>query len=184
MPPAIATTSLGALPAIPLENMDLETAMFMIQAKRASLQEDQLKAQMVHVQKTNEKVQALNTVLSELNKLQALLPPGAGPDTALGDKVKKPDVERFMAALKPLGITSESLFGGKTSAQFQQLTKQNLDTAVAEIKNQVDGSSNTQQLDMLRLQSLSNKRNESFDLMTNFMKKSQDNRSAIIGNIR
>jgi len=37
---------------------------------------------------------------------------------------------------------------------------------------------------MLRLQSLSNKRNESFDVMTNFVKKMQDSRSSIIGNMR
>ena len=39
-------------------------------------------------------------------------------------------------------------------------------------------------MDMLRLQSLSNKRNEAFDLMTNFMKKFADKRDAIIGNMR
>jgi len=39
-------------------------------------------------------------------------------------------------------------------------------------------------MDMLRLQSLSNKRNEAFDVMTNFIKKMQDSRSSIIGNMR
>ena len=43
---------------------------------------------------------------------------------------------------------------------------------------------NSQQMDMLRLQSLSNKRNEAFDLMTNFIKKMQENRSSVIGNMR
>ena len=41
-----------------------------------------------------------------------------------------------------------------------------------------------QQMDMLRLQSLSNKRNEAFETMTNFIKKMQDNRNSIIGNMR
>ena len=52
------------------------------------------------------------------------------------------------------------------------------------LKSSIDSLSNSQQMDMLRLQSLSNKRNEAFDLMTNFMKKMQDNRSSIIGNMR
>lgn len=43
---------------------------------------------------------------------------------------------------------------------------------------------NAQQIDMLRLQSMANKRNEAFDVMTNFIKKMQDSRSSIIGNIR
>lgn len=44
--------------------------------------------------------------------------------------------------------------------------------------------SNTQQMDMLRLQSLINKRNEAFDIMTNFTKKMQDSRTSIIENMR
>lgn len=52
------------------------------------------------------------------------------------------------------------------------------------LKNGIDALTNSQQMDMLRLQSLSNKRNEAFDLMTNFVKKMQDNRSSILGNMR
>ena len=39
------------------------------------------------------------------------------------------------------------------------------------LKDQIDSMSNSQQMDMLRLQGLSNKRNEAFDTMTNFIKK-------------
>jgi hypothetical protein len=39
-------------------------------------------------------------------------------------------------------------------------------------------------MDMLRLQSLNNKRNEAFDLMSNFVKKMQDSRSSILSNMR
>ena len=52
------------------------------------------------------------------------------------------------------------------------------------IKSGIDSMSNSQQMDMLRLQSLSNKRNEAFEIMTNFMKKMQDQLSSMIGNIR
>jgi hypothetical protein len=63
-------------------------------------------------------------------------------------------------------------------------TKGDLDKAVTDLKGQVDSMGSTQQMDMLRLQSLSNKRNEAYDLMTNFMKKFADKRDAIIGNMR
>ena len=59
-------------------------------------------------------------------------------------------------------------------------------TAEAYMKKQqseIDALGNTQQQDMLRLQSLSNKRNEAFEIMTNFMKKLADSRSGIIRNI-
>ena len=63
-------------------------------------------------------------------------------------------------------------------------TKGELDGAIQQMKSQIDSMSNSQQMDMLRLQSLSNKRNEAFDVMTNFIKKMQENRSSIIGNMR
>jgi prefoldin subunit 5 len=63
-------------------------------------------------------------------------------------------------------------------------TKGDLDAAIQTVKSQIDSLSNTQQMDMLRLQSLSNKRNEAFETMTNFIKKMQDNRSSIVGNMR
>ena len=55
-----------------------------------------------------------------------------------------------------------------------------LDAQIQDITTQIDSASNTQQMEMLRLQSLSKKRNEAFELMTNFMKKFADSRSEII----
>ncbi|MEO2255760.1 hypothetical protein ABGV43_02300 [Paenibacillus amylolyticus] len=66
-----------------------------------------------------------------------------------------------------------------------QVAQQNGDeAAVQKLKGQIDAASNSQQMDMLRLQSMSNKRNEAFDVMTNFIKKMQESRSSIIGNMR
>lgn len=66
-----------------------------------------------------------------------------------------------------------------------QVAQQNGDqAAVQTLKAQIDALGNSQQMDMLRLQSMSNKRNEAFDLMTNFIKKMQDSRTSIIGNMR
>ncbi|WP_172255039.1 hypothetical protein [Saccharibacillus deserti] len=55
---------------------------------------------------------------------------------------------------------------------------------IAKLTAQIDALGNTRQMDMLRLQSLSNKRNEAFDMMTNFVKKMQDSRSSILNNMR
>ena len=61
--------------------------------------------------------------------------------------------------------------------------KDELEGQIQELNNQINTLSDSQQMDMLRLQRLSNKRNEAFDTMTNFMKKMQDNRSSIISNM-
>lgn len=59
-----------------------------------------------------------------------------------------------------------------------------LEETIDQLKREVDAASNSQQMDMLRLQSLSQKRNEAFDTMTNFIKKMQESRASIIGNMR
>jgi len=93
------------------------------------------------------------------------------------------------------------LLDSQLQAQIQQV--QNRNQAIAELneqlqaaiqsgdtsqvqvlKGKIDALSNSQQMDMLRLQSMTNKRNEAFDVMTNFIKKMQDSRSSIIGNMR
>jgi len=64
------------------------------------------------------------------------------------------------------------------------MTQAGFDQLIQTISARIDGINSTQQLDMLRLQSLTNKRNEAFDIMTNFLKKMQDSRSSIVGNMR
>ncbi|UPK47076.1 hypothetical protein KET34_01320 [Paenibacillus pabuli] len=70
------------------------------------------------------------------------------------------------------------------NAQLQAAIQSGDASQVQALKNKIDALGNSQQMDMLRLQSLSNKRNEAFDVMTNFIKKMQDSRSSIIGNMR
>lgn len=67
---------------------------------------------------------------------------------------------------------------------YRDMTKGQIDAAVNKVKGMIDAANNTNQMDMLRLQSLTNKRNEAFDVMSNFIKKMQDSRSSIIGNMR
>jgi len=89
--------------------------------------------------------------------------------------------------LKYLLQSSSDHGTGKAVDLFRKninMTKGDLDGFIQQTKSQIDSMSNSQQMDMLRLQSLNNKRNEAFDLMTNFIKKSQDSRSSIIGNTR
>ena len=59
-----------------------------------------------------------------------------------------------------------------------------LDNQINDLSTQIDTLGSTQQMDMLRLQSLSNKRNEAYDNLTNFKKKLADEKPGIIGNTR
>jgi|GEM_PF-5295601 len=53
-----------------------------------------------------------------------------------------------------------------------------------EIKARLDAMVSTSQIDMLRLQSLTNKRNEAFEILTNALRKMSESREAIIRNMR
>lgn len=73
----------------------------------------------------------------------------------------------------------------KVATPVEDTDKQTtLDQQIQDLKNQIDHLNNSQKMENMRLQSLSNKRNEAFDIMTNFIKKMQESRSSIIDNMR
>ena len=193
-------SGLGAVQGSSIQGLDLESALMAVQSNRANLLEAQLKDQIAGVQAKNDQISKLNQALGELNKLAAQFPADAKADHKINDQVKANDYHQekvINESLKQAGVTpftqgkddwsgrgrllDNSVFNGGVGGNT---TKGQVDGAVQQLKSQIDSMSNSQQMDMLRLQSLSNKRNESFEIMTNFIKKMQDNRSAILGNLR
>jgi prefoldin subunit 5 len=187
-----------------ISGMDIETALLAVQSSRANLLEDQLKGQMEAVQKKNEKIAQLNQLMGALTGAQSSFKGEIKNEHKLGDQdaYKKDGYKQekeINDALKGAGF-DPGPFGDKAYPTNMKdangetimlkggihgdITKGDLDKAIANIKGQIDALSNSQQMDMLRLQSLSNKRNEAFDIMSNFIKKMQDSRSSIVGNMR
>ena len=151
-----------------MQGMDIESLLMAVQGERANLLEEQLMGEMKNVQAKNEQIAALNSKLTVLTGASQL---------AYTDNKTTPEATLTAAQTAELAKATPALSPMPT-------TKGALDKAVTELKGQVDSLGSTQQMDMLRLQSLSNKRNEAYDLMTNFMKKFADKRDAIIGNMR
>lgn len=157
-----------------IRNMDLETALLAVQTRRVNLLESQLKDQIEAVQKKNDQVTALNKAMSVLNGINARFDANAKPTD--GRNLQGTELQDFNDALKAAGYGGMDIGGA--------IAKQDLDAKISTLKGNIDSLSNTQQMDMLRLQSLTNKRNEAFDVMTNFIKKMQESRSSIVGNTR
>lgn len=187
---------IGAVNSINLQGMDLETALLAVQSSRANLLETQLKDQINEVQNRNAQIANLNNMVSALNGLVAQYGSGSDDATKIGDgkgisgwdknEVLSTDSDKagtlgYLA--KQAGLDLATL-GILKDGSFKDVKKGELNAAIQTLKGQIDALGNSQQMDMLRLQSLSNKRNEAFDTMTNFIKKMQDSRSAIIGNMR
>ncbi|WP_312678414.1 hypothetical protein [Microbacterium sp.] len=151
---------------ISLTAFDLEGALLAVQDRRAQLLDQQLSSQLTDVQKRNARVATLNKAISALRAYVADPTDGslAVAVTTAGAAVESHDL---------LSATSDSPEARTAAASL-----------VASLRIELDSVTNTQQTDMLRLASLSNKRNESFDMMTDVFKKMLDSRSAIIGNMR
>jgi len=167
--------NVGSIGGLDPSNMDIETAMMAVQSQRTQLLDTQLASQIKDVQGRNDAIAQLNSTLGDVTALQGKLETKDG-NTKLPDN----DETRKMVAAAKDALNKSGL----DASTFDLTTKGGLDSAVTKIKGAIDGQSNSQQMDMLRLQSLSNKRNEAFDVMTNFVKKMQDSRSSIIGNMR
>ncbi|WP_339318048.1 hypothetical protein [Paenibacillus sp. FSL R10-2734] len=162
---SVGSVNMGGITQVNIQGMDLETAMMAVQNSRTSMLEDQLKSQIADVQAKNEKISKLNQLMGIVNEELMKLPSGAAADAA----VKLADDKGAMFTDMSMAIPQ---------------TKGELENLLGQIKSEIDSASNSQQMDMQRLQSLSNKRNEAFDTMTNFIKKMDESRSSIIGNMR
>jgi hypothetical protein len=158
---------------VDVKGMDLETAMMQIQTTRANLLEAQLKDQLASVQSKNDKIAKLNTALGAINRIAAQFPASAKNGAPTKDNVNPTDVAAWEKAAKDAGLSAVDVS-----------TKSGVESQAQSLKSQIDSLSNSQQMDMLRLQSLTNKRNEAFEIMTNFIKKMQDSRASVVGNMR
>ncbi|MDM5205336.1 hypothetical protein [Cytobacillus kochii] len=69
--------------------------------------------------------------------------------------------------------------------QLNELMSKNVnginDNKIYKLKTEIDTLNSNQQTDMVNLQSLSNQRNEAFDVMSNFINKMNQSSSSIIG---
>jgi hypothetical protein len=159
--------NVGGVETINVNSMDIETALMAVQQQRSQLLEQQLQDQITAVQNRNDQLAKINNVLSKVGEIE--IPAGSSPDYAINEN----QTEDMKKAMEEAGISTAP-----------PENKGELEAIKQQVKSQIDAQSNSQQMDMLRLQSLTNKRNEAFDVMTNFIKKMQDSRSSIIGNMR
>ncbi|CAB4913181.1 unannotated protein [freshwater metagenome] len=173
--PQKAQSVIGSVTSVNIASMDLETAMMLVQSQRADLLEAQLREQIAAVHARTDQVAKLGTVLSRLSTLEARFPAGSSNDRVT---VSLPDLGTALTDLAT-AATDAKLAPAPASASLGQVR-----TSIQQMRGQIDAQTNSQQMDMLRLQSLSNKRNEAFDVMTNFIKKMQESRASIIGNMR
>ncbi|MED1952083.1 hypothetical protein [Brevibacillus centrosporus] len=161
----------GQMEQVNLNSVDIEAAVMAVQNARTNQLEQQLRDQINSIQKQNEQISGLNDLNNKLNNAANKSTDDKAPDQPIdmSDDEKKD----LLDGLKANGLEPQG-----------DLTEDEIRRLAGEVKKSIDQESNSQQQEMLRLQSLSNKRNEAFDTMTEFIKKMQDSRGTIIGNMR
>ena len=177
MPSGVA----GALmaPGTDTTGKDIAAAIMAVQISRANALERQLKAEMDAVAKRNNDIVILNNVLRAAVQLRRELPNVAGPNAATPNGANKTmlanaskevgKTDHRLQQLQTIGQAATTMTMGSSALTYG--TKAELDNSIAKVKLKIDELSGSQQMDMLRLQSLSNKRNEEFEIMKNLINK-------------
>lgn len=197
---SVAASSASDALSAALRSGDITTALMAVQTQRTQELDRQLTAQISAVDAKNKEAQLLNTAMAALNTVLAAYPKNAEPDDTIPDwnQAKIDSLEKPLNdALVAAGLTNMNTDGGVGEGQVSKgqnifgssvfrgdRTNVDAKQMQSQLQGKLDNVNSSTQMDMMKLQSLSNKRNEAFDVMTNFMKKEQDSKSAIIANIR
>jgi hypothetical protein len=161
--------------------LDIDSIMMLVQSERARLLDAQIIAK-------TQQVKDRSNQISQLNQLQAMVR-GAlatfNTDAKPTDTVSVPSgAKDLIATYKAFNALSGAGGGSITTSVSTTMSKADLEKIQEEIKAAIDSLNSTQQLEMTALQSLTNKRNEAYETITNFISKVQKTKDAVVGNLR
>ena len=158
-------------------SMSIPELMMSIQMERANTLDSQIQGQMKDMQKRNEWLRDANAAL---NAMRNARPTEEDADavsygTFTNSKGEDVNVHDFM---KGNGIDIEEKGADKIGTQVE------FDAAIQNLKTSIDTINSTSQMDMIRLQSLMDKRNQTMDLLSNTLSKTGKSLDTIVGNMR
>ncbi len=163
--------------------MDIESALLMVQQQRTKLLDEQLNQQILEVQKRNEQASQMNNVhliLKAMNDELGLIL--LNSQQSIDTSTLSDHLTELNAIYQSIGMDKLDLNFDSTQKEHLVNLKSKVEIELTKVKTYLDSISNSQQMDMLRLQSLSNKRNETFNTMTQFINKMNESRSKILEN--
>ena len=157
-------------------SVDFQDLMVLVGSRRAVVVEGEITPMTIRMRSRNTYLSKLGEILSALTKAQAGF---SGDDS--GDKtttVVLDQAQRDMLwTLKP--VRDGALINQTTGVT----TKAKLEGLVQAVKAEMDKENNASQTDMTRLQSLVDRRDDSYSTATNIMSAISDTRSNLIGNL-
>ena len=176
--------------------MDFQDLMVKFSKNRAVAVEGEVEPLTVRIQQRNKRLEELSKVLAELTKVQTEF-----DSDDSGNRDSHSWVSNTTGSvLESLGYTPTyyskeedrpSNEEGRadfykarwrTSSQYS-MNKKTLEGMLSRVKSEIDGLNNEAQTDMTRLQSLVDRRDESYSTATNLMTSISDTRSNVIRNL-
>ena len=160
--------------------MDFQDLMVKFSKNRAVAVEGEVEPLTVRIQQRNKRLEELSEALAELTKIQTSFDSDAeGSDACSNDVAFS---EMTAQVLRDVGYANDggwmSIGGGKYI-----INKQTCEAVLSRVKSEIDGLNNEAQADMTRLQSLVDRRDESYSTATNLMTSISDTRSNVIRNM-
>ena len=176
--------------------MDFQDLMVKFSKNRAVAVEGEVEPLTVRINQRNKRLEELSEVLAELTKIQAEFD---------SDDTGSRDMHSWMSnatgkALESLGYSpayyanekdrpkdneerADFYKAGWVTENCYSANKKTIEGMLSRVKSEIDGLNNEAQTDMTRLQSLVDRRDESYSTATNLMTSISDTRSNVIRNM-
>jgi len=177
--------------------MDLETAMMAIQEERVRLLDEQLKQQRdlvsdrdQHLQELNELLkatQATDEAIRNGKDLQAIMALFRKLSSEMRSAARVSRQQEFNKSIENLQANAEEIRKAadqRFTAAIAQGSLQIVGGVTGVVNTEINVQSDYHQMDLDRLQSLKDKRNEAHEIMQELVQEMQNSRSSIIGNMR
>ena len=151
------------------KQVDFQDLMVAVAENRAVAVEGEVNPLTTRIKTRNKDLEILGTALSELTAASATLKSDAGGN----DRCSYTFSDDVKARVKKL--TGTTLDDNETKKWLEYFTQR--------VKSKIDGLNNESQTDMSRLQSLVDRRDESYSTATNLMTAVSDTRANLIRNL-
>ena len=182
-------SGVGSVAPVYTENLSVDDALILVQMERVKLTESELSDQINAIRARTDRIKSLNDIRSQLQTAKTAFNGDAkDTDNASGQQNWKNNGSLQTAAnnlanmLDAMGIAPNT--PSINELRNGSFSKSRLDALDTELKGKIDSETSGSQMDMVRMQSLNNKRSEAFDTMTNMLKKSSDSKSSVVSNMR
>ena len=153
------------------KQVDFQDLMIAISERRAVTVEGEVTPLTTRIKQRNTSLDKLGSALADLTRVQANFASDAAGD-------KRSDLEISQTTKDTL--SSEI---GNLNFDNRKMLKREVEEWIQRVKSKIDGLNNKAQTDMTRLQSLVDRRDESYSTASNLMSAVSDTRSNLIRNL-